>query len=481
MSTLLINLEEYIAFIGKDFDYFYNDIYINDIMFIKYRIEKNINISKIVKKYFSNTINNNHYIVAILNFFVRQFGKWNVILIIDNVDGTKIALQKEIVTTASALCVQNIKIIIPIRKATANNIKYKNPEFFGTFVQNEIFPPLTSQILKKRADKALEEPELRNATLSEGHLVFKVKDCVEFSETISKAFSHPAVDRLLNGLSNDSVQQALKLAVKVYASNYIDAKKIIRRLSPPETIIPSPWRGYFPYYIVIKALLHPDRPVYLSEDAQVANIFGTHQYQYHFGPFMRVYILKYIVKNNTSKIKLDDILNELSTALIIKESIIREEFDWLVRKDWIEEQNEGVYAVTTLGRYIIEELLYDMEYLTHISVDIEMPKEIVYNIKVPADSPMDRSNNLILLINFLVNKEKESITHCSAENDISYYIKLFGNDGITEKIVRNIKKNLKDIKSGKVNNDIIEAIDVTIEKLNELNITLGKINKILKN
>ena len=251
-----------------------------------------------------------------------------------------------------------------------------------------------TEVIRRRIQQAFNDANIQETMLGDGALKAKVKECPEFTNVLVKGLSSNPVNRLLDGLSDESVREALQFALRVYNSHFIDARKIIRKISPVEPLTPSMWQGYIPYHIVVKALILSNRPVYNGAVSWVANIFGTSSSGTHLGPFLRHYIMLYLQKRNHEQEREEILYENFTKVLEAEESTLKAELGWLRKHSWIEFIDREHLSLTYRGRFILNHFVYDIEYLTHIATDVDMYEYLEEKILAPADTAKDRLNNL---------------------------------------------------------------------------------------
>ncbi len=444
-ATVATALKSIIGLADEARNSFFRDIYDNDPELVKETLFQPKPDARQAREAVEAVLRKSpsHYLSVVLRYFVRSYGSNGVVLIVDNLDVLETEIQKEAVAVTSQLAAAcALRAIVAIRKKTESELRYSDKVVIANFVRTPVSPPSMADIIRKRIEKALQNPAALNSKLGENYLQFKVRECPEFSDLLAKAFSSRSVQELLDNITNQSVRECLGLAVKVYSSHVLDARRIIRKLSPAEAVIPSIWSGHLPYHVVLKAVMFCDYPVYLPEHGKVGNIFGTTYCSTCAGPFVRLYILAALERLPAEiSIEIEELVAELVAVLSVSEQVIRPEIDWLLRDDWIERTSPFQVLITIKGKYIFLVLSCDVEYLTHISTDVPMYAEFEQRLMSPAEKIGDRLQNLVALLEYLSLRERDSLKEISRRG-LNEYVRLFGDlsivDGMLDKVMQRV-------------------------------------------
>jgi len=444
-ATVAASLKNLVGLTDEARNAFFRDVYDNDPELVKetlFRPEPDpLRAQEAVEHVLRKSPS--HYLAVVLRYFVRAYGSNRVVLVLDNLDILETEIQKEAVAVTSQLATAcGLRAIVAVRKKTESELRYSDKGVIANFVRTPVSPPSIADIIRKRIERALGDPVALNSKLGENYLQFKVRDCPEFSDLLSKGFSSRSVQDFLDNITNQSVRECLSLAVKVYSSHVLDARRIIRKLSPAEAVAPSVWSGHLPYHIVLKAIMFCDYPIYLPEHGKIGNIFGTTYHDTHAGPFIRLYVLAALGRLPAEiSIETEELVAELAAILSVNEQLIRRELDWLLREDWVERASPLQMLITIKGKYLLFTLSYDVEYLTHISTDVPMYVEFEQRLMSPAEKIGDRLQNLVVLLEYLSFRERDSLKEISRRG-LNDYVRLFGDlsiiDGMLERVMQRV-------------------------------------------
>jgi hypothetical protein len=406
-----------------------------------------------------------------LRYLVRQSGLGKVLVVFDNIDILPEAIQLLAVSKTQEICrACGAKGIIAVRRSTAAKLRHSYSQVFAKLLRQEVFPLPVRTVVRKRIRQALEHEHRRlyDIEFDEGGSIhWKLKESPEFVGTLLRALSQPSVVRLLSGLGNDSTRDMLDLALQIYRSHFLDSRKIVRKLSPTEKATPSSWNGRIPYHIALKSLMFLNHQVYSPEDSPIGNIFGTDRSDSHLGPFLRFFILKYISKRPDGTLSRDSLIDGLCRLVKTEAEEVRYELEWLSNEAWVEDEAGELLRVTRRGRFIEHTLMYDIDYLTHISVDTDMPEKTEHQLYTPAENADTRSHNLGLLITYLINRESQMVSFLTKYENADSYIREFGNTPMTEEVRRRLMAQEQHINPGR------EHTDDTVRNLDKKLIALG--------
>jgi hypothetical protein len=422
---------------------------------------------EIVKKVLERPI----YVLEItLRYLTRNFGEGRVVLILDNLDPLKKEIQLDAIRLAQGLAVScGVRCIISIRNVTDSRLSYGDPSTMRNIVRTYVPPPPMTEVIRMRIDQALASPEAQSATLGKGAIRAKLSECPEFAEVLVKGLSSVNVQRLLEGLSNGSVREALQFSVRVYNSHFLDSFRIIRKITPADAVAPSLWHGYLPYYMVLKALLLSNFPIYRPDRSWVGNAFGTTYSDSHLGPFLRIHILLYAQRYYPDDVPLQNLIDQIASILDAERDIIDIELKWLDHVGWIEIVDPEHIATSVRGRFVANNLLNDVEYLTHISTDVDMYPEMESQLIAPAEQARSRLSNLVVLLEYLVDRERKMIHRISGEG-AHKYVKVFGSKGMVKAMAEGVLKSLRltdldHASDGAFQEDIFTTTRVALEKI----------------
>lgn len=413
----------------------------------------------------------NKHLLVNLRFLVRQFGKGRVVVVLDNLDPQNDDVQFEGVTLAgqlSAAC--GVKTIVAVRRSTDTALRKSHPQAINILVQTHVNAPSMAEVIKKRVDQALaeEEDKLRDISLGEGALVAKVSESPELSEVLAKGLSHPRVSAFLDGIANDSVREGLDCAHTIYSSHFLDARKILRQLSPVEKVLPSLWHGHIPYAIVVKALMFNNSQIY-DPDRQIGNIFGTYRSSSHLGPYLRLLILKYIRRWPEGTLEASHLSVNIERILHCDPADIKNELAWLVNQSWIEFLPEDKTQLTVRGKFFADGFRNDIEYLTHIAIDVDMYEAMEARLKAPADNPQQRLNNLVVLVEYLMDRELQMLFALTKDGNLDDYVASFGSLPITADMLAKVTYDAQQMRGWPdADRDDLDAVQALRERLKAL-------------
>jgi AAA ATPase domain len=293
------------------------------------------------------------HLAAILRYFARFVAAGRAVLILDNLDPLGAELQAEAVRQVLALSVGcKIKSIVAVRQDAEAILSYSDPELFSQFLSTRVQPPPLAEVLEKRVRVAIQHPDVQDAKLGEGALQFRVRDCPEFEKVIARGVSAEGLQRIFEGVSNDSVRLALRISLSVYASPHLEARRIVAKLSPVGQLVRDLWRDTIPNYIVVRSILLRTAKLYEEDHAWVKNIFGTSSSDTHVGPFLRLHILRFLVRLGGEEVQEADLIADVADALMIEGDFIQKEIKWMAKKHWVAALPSGALSLTGLGSYL---------------------------------------------------------------------------------------------------------------------------------
>lgn len=407
----------YMQRVGLIADSFLMDLFWNDDYFAADRLTAFHNnqekINEAVEKLREQPI---RLLNASLRYLVRKVGEDKVVLVLDNLDPLSRKVQLDAVRLATQIATaDSLKTIITVRRSTESELRYHDPAAFSAVVRTTVEPPDMTEVIRLRIEQALQDtsPVVQNATLGEGALRARIRESPEFADVLVTALSSHLVKRLLQGLSNESVREALHFALRVYNSHFIDARHIIRKLSPADVVVPSLWRGSIPYHIVIKALMLSNYPVYRRDVSWVGNVLGTEHQNTHMGPFTRLHVMSYLERIAPAEAILQQTKEDLIEVLQLDGPILDMEMGWLESNSFISYPDRDHVTLTMRGEFVLSGLTNDIEYLTHVAPDVDMYEDLEEKIVAPADKASDRLNNLAVLLEYLLVREAKLLTHLS--------------------------------------------------------------------
>jgi len=423
---------------------FFEEIFANDPSFANMRLMGDFSAGRQTKIQSVLTKSKARALNVYLRFLSRRVGPYRLILILDNLDHLPSEAQLEAVSRLSQLAKSCMaKGIVSVRQVTDAKLRHQDSRIVSSYVRATVPPPSMEQVIRLRLGEAVRSPEAQNATLGDGAHVFKVRDCTEFETVVVRGLSAPRTRRLLNGMSNESVRDAQQFAVRIYNSAFLDARRIIRKLSPVEQIVPSLWTGRIPYYVVLKSIILCNKQVYDPDSSWVGNVFGTTFSQTHLGPFLRLLIMRFIQRYDPQELKRDAVLEKLQGALGADEAVLRYELKWLTGQDsWLAEPDHSTLGLSHRGRFVLESLVLDHDYLTYIATDVDMAIDAERKLIAPAERFEDRINNLIVLMEHLVVAEQNMLVELAKTGLLGGYPALFGGGGITRPLIERCRKEI---------------------------------------
>jgi hypothetical protein len=382
------------------------------------------------------------YVLVALRYLAREVGPGRVVLVLDNLDPLEDQIQIEAVKQAAQLCIGcHAKGLIAVRRSTDTHLRHHDPQVMETLVQTRVPTPSVTEVIRLRIKQALEAEQeaLAAMTLGEGTLRMKFQEYPEFTEVLVRGLSSTRVANLLQGLSNESIRDSLQCALRVYNSHFLSAHEIIKKMSP---LGQSDWRGFIPYAIVVKSLMFVNSQLYDPQISIVGNIFGSENSNHTVGPFLRLLILKYIQSHPDGEIFAEPGKEELCQVLGSHVDVVNGDLRWCHRQAWTEHGAGDVVRITKRGRFMLNTLLYDIEYLTHIATDVDMYEHLEEKLIAPANTPQHRLSNLSLLLGYLVRRELTMLATLAAHG-LGSYVQLFGSLPISIAILDAIGKNVQ--------------------------------------
>ena len=344
----------------------------------------------------------------------------------------------------------------------------RDPGVIGSLAHTEIVPPAVVDIIRRRIEEALDNSKLGDIVLGEGVLQARIHDCPEFIEVLIKGLSHPAVVNLLENISNDSIRDSLTCALRIYNSRFLDARRIIRKVNPVESIVQSPWNGRIPYPIVLKSLMFVNSQIYDPFNSQVGNIFGTHLSNEHLGPYLRLLLLNLYV----TCLKWGDRKRVISVAHEIFNAPaehIEVELAWLDRHSWIEILAHDHLLLSKRGLFFVDVLSGDVDYLTHIATDVDMYESTEATLASPAETPKARVGNLLVLLEYLIHREWVMLCSLSEHRGLTDYVDVIGTTPITDDMILRLESATQRLRNPyPMDPEDMEAINSLHRKLSDL-------------
>lgn len=266
------------------------------------------------------------------------------------------------------------------------------------------------------------------------------------------------------------MREALHIALRIYNSHFLDATRIIRKLSPAEPLAPSAWHGFLPYYVIVKALVLANHSIYKPDVPWVVgNVFGTHHSASHVGPFLRLLILLFLKGHLPDEVDETDLTRELADALEVEPDLVRSEVDWLVRHSWLDHTEPTHLSLSRRGNFILNELVNDVEYLTHIATDVDMEPALEARLNAPAENIGRRLENLEVLLEYLVAAEIRLLKQL-ARRGLNRFVHLVGRQGSMPPILQAVMAAVSRVRDedGGGEAKIAEAKNACLKRLSSL-------------
>ena len=478
-------IEDYLRRNDLTFDNLVADSVANDVNFAQLRLVKPKVTQKDLNRIKDHLLESKtEFVHVVLRYLVRRVGRRKVVLVLDNLDPLHHEIQIQgvlLATQLSEAC--DLKAMLAVRRKTETQIRHDNDSAIAAVVRTEVMPPSMTEVIRRRIQQAFSDPAVQETTLGEGTLRAKVKECPEFTDVLVKGLSSLPVNRLLDGLSNESVRDALQFALRVYNSHFIDAHKIIRKISPVDTLAPSLWKGFIPYHIVAKALILSNRPIYRPDVSWVANIFGTQFSGTHLGPFLRRYIMAYLQRIHPGEELGETLYNRLGQVLEMERAALQVEIAWLEKHNCIAFTDKEHLILTCRGKFILNSFVNDIEYLTHIATDVDMYEHLEERLITPADKPQDRLNNLVVLLGYLLIKEANLLRFLS-RHGLTGFARLFGSKSFVGTLLTKVSQSVENIRTDQTQDapNLPNAVAKIRGELNKLQTsrTMQEINGLFK-
>lgn len=384
-------------------------------------------------------------LASILSYLSRK-SPGRVVLVLDNLDPLARNIQVEIVKQVLGLAASfKIKAIVTVRHKTEGDLSFSDPNIFSTFIRTPVQPPSLTEIIRKRVSIAIKHPDAQNAKLGEGAIQYRIKECPEFVNILVRGLSADGLQRVVQGVSNESVRQALRISLSIYASPLLDPKRIVARLSPAGSAVKDLWHDSIPNYIAVRSILLRTARLYEEEIAWVKNIFGTRSSDGICGPFIRLQLLRFLRNFVDEEIEENIIMTNLTDILDTSDTVINKEVSWLAKNDWIERPSRSTLALSNLGRFMVDEFVFHRDYLSCIATDVDMYSEFERRLISTAGSFGDNARNLLVLLEYLSLREMEMLKHLSKDG-LSPYCRIFGFQGFVSEIVDRVLTNMEPLR-----------------------------------
>lgn len=418
---------------------------------------------KIAKKYLERS--QRVFLEATLRFFSRSVTPGKAVLVLDNLDSLSPEVQAEAVRQALALAVSSeIKCIVAIRKKGEAFLSYSDHDLFSHFIRTSVQHPPLVEVIRRRVAAALQHPQAQNAYLGEGALRFQVRDCPEFTDLLVRGLSAEGLQRIIEGVSNGSVRHALRISLTIYGSPYLNAKRIVAKLSPAGAVARDPWRESIPNHfnhIAVRSILLRTAKIYDEDISWVKNIFGSSASNTHLGPFLRLHILRFL--HVLAEITEYECIRELAAILHVGEALIKSEIKWLTRNDWIEGASSGALSLTKLGDFIAQVFIFDRDYLSCISTDVDMYSDFERRLLSLPGNLSERMHNVEVLMEYLWLRELHMLRFFSKDGGLRTYCKWFGKKGLISGILEQVLINIEHTNS----DNVTESVKAKLKILND--------------
>lgn len=371
-----------------------------------------------------------------------------VVLVLDNLDPLERRIQVEIVKHALALASSfQIKTLVTARNKTEADLHFNDPNVFSQFIRTPVQPPSLIEVIRKRVSVAARHPDALNAKIGEGALQFRVRECPEFANILVRGLSAEGLQRVIQGVSNDSVRQGLRISLSVYASPYLDPKRIVARLSPVGSAAKDLWHDSIPNHIAVRSILLRTARLYEEEIAWVKNIFGSRASDGATGPFLRLHILRTLRSFVVEEIAKDQIVSDLCNTLDVAAPLVLKELAWLAKHDWIDWPQSNELSLSSLGRFIVDEFVFHRDYLACISTDTDMYPEFERRLIATPITFGENTQNLSVLLEYLALREMEMLQSISRNGGLGPYCRLFGHKGFIPEVIERILANMERLRS----------------------------------
>ena len=383
------------------------------------------------------------YLDSALYFLTRKLGRGKVILVIDNIDplGPKaqsIVVKKLIMLAKSS----GVKGLVAVRKKTESELRYSDDQVIGQFIRTDVATPSLTEVIKKRVERAVKTPEVQNAKIGEGTMMFFIRDQPAFAELLIRGLHAEGVQRIIGGLANDSVREGLRLALSIYASPHLDTRRLMAGLVPTQQLASPAAHSVIPNHMIVKCLVLRIAQIYDPAVSRIGNIFGSSQSNTHLGPFARWLALRYAYSLNADDLSLSDLHSALESLLMVDRVVIESAVKWLLDKDWLSLSASNELSLTRRGGFMVSEFVYHREYLVCIATDVDMYSPYERRLStVPRNFP-EQVRNLAVLLEYLLVREEEMLRHLS-RSGLREYCARFGKDGLVPEMCTRIYENLE--------------------------------------
>lgn len=388
------------------------------------------------------------FLESVLKFLSRRTGANKTVFVLDNLDPLSAEIQALAVREILALSVScRIRTIVSVRRKTEDYLSFHDPVVTTQFIRTNVEPPPLTEVIERRVAMAIAGPEAQEAKLGQGALQFKLRECPEFARVLVRGLGAEGVQRVFEGISNESVRSALRVSLSVYASPELDPRRIVAKLSPAGLIVRDLWSETIPHHIVVRSILLRTSRIYDESIAWVRNIFGTNFTGTHVGPFLRLLILRFLRNRPPEGVSENSVVKELEGTLGIEADYILAELRWLERAVWVNKTARGYIHLTSFGHFVESEFIYHREYLALISCDVDMYPHYEERLRSSPRAFREHFLNLCVLLDYLSTRELEMLLLISKEGSLNRYCRLYGSSGISTRILEVVGANLEPLRS----------------------------------
>lgn len=365
---------------------------------------------------------------VLLRFVRRRYTSGPTILVVDNIDHLTSAVIHQVVTDCLDLArATDVKIILALRLATERQHRHQFTELPRCYPLNrEIAMPRLADVIRQRLEAALRDEEMQQVEIHHGALHWRLRESREFPAILANLFSSVSVENALTSLSNNSLREALRMTLRVLNSHYLDITRLVRSLWPGDKGEPQTW-SQLPLFVILKALLLSNGPVYRPEDSLIGNIFGMQASTTHAGPLLPFFILRYLGQGERS-VQHQTLVSRIADALRLTHDSVLVAVDWCIQQRWVFLDDNNV-ELTVCGSYVSTDLSYNLDYLTHISTDVDMPQDLEQKLNAPAANISERLNNLLVFGQAMLGFERHMLREISEQSMIDYF-EIFGTQSI---------------------------------------------------
>jgi hypothetical protein len=400
-----------------------------------------------------------NYLDTVFEFFTRRLGGDMVVLVLDNLDPLDPVAQAEAIKRAKLLVhARQFRTIVAVRQETEDLLRYHDRELVGSFIRAQVAAPRLSEVFGLRLRKALLLPAFRNLKSGIGAVQFSLRK--QPVENLARQLYAEATLHFLDGLANGSVRQGLRIWLSLFASPHLE--EILTRTFSPTREIDGRRSHHIPHHLALKAIILRTAQIYDPSVTWAPNIFGQGPEDSPPGVLLRLLILRRLSRMKEHRADPDALIADVTAAVRAEKSLVEHEVAWLLDKDLIERfrNPKEVVHLSTLGEFMLAELMFQREYLCFVATDVFMYEELERDLVTIPTSRREEIANLRLMLDYVIKREAACLRFLS-ERGLASYFACFGAESIAAEFLRVMSKNVASF------GDYVEAREVSrlIEEL----------------